>query len=339
MTTQVRPALNIRYLDTIGFTADFGGRGFHLPVDMSVRSDGRIFVMSRSSPIATLGMRIGIADLDHNFHGEFGGFGTGEGQFTRPSAIAIDSRGYLFAADEALNRITEFDSDNNYVRHWGEAGDGPGELSGPSSLAFDREGLLIVVDHMNHRVQKFTSDGRYVSQFGSYGERRCQFNYPWGIAVGPDGRIYIADWRNDRIQRFAPDGEFVGTFGESGNGERQFNRPSDVAVGPNGFIFVADWGNQRVQAFDSDWHFRESLRGQATPSKWAVEYLAANDDERRARESFRPVIETDTDDPHEVSARVESYFWDPVAVEVDAQGRLYVLETNRHRFQVYETRS
>ena len=45
------------------------------------------------------------------------------------------------------------------------------------------------------------------------------------------------------------------------------------------------------------------------------------------------------EDPHEVSARIESYFWDPVAVEVDSEGRLYVLETNRHRFQVYQTKS
>mgnify|MGYP002413487203 FL=1 len=41
-------------------------------------------------------------------------------------------------------------------------------------------------------------------------------------------------------------------------------------------------------------------------------------------------------DPSEVSARMEPYFWDPVAVELDEEGRVYVLETGRHRFQIFE---
>ncbi len=339
MATKIRPGIEVKYLNTVGFTADFGGRGFHLPTDMAVRSDGRIFVMSRSSNTATPGLRIGITDLEHNFHGEFGSHGTGEGQFISPTALAIDTRNHLFAADDVLHRITEFDANNNFVRYWGDAGNGPGQISGPSGLVFDRDDNLLVVDHLNHRIQRFTRNGEYISQFGSNGQRRGQFNYPWGICIGPDGRIYVADWRNDRVQCFAPDGEFVSMHGQSGDGEGQFNRPSDIAVGPDGAIFVTDWMNQRVQVFDSDWRFQTSLRGQATLSPWAVEYLNANDDERRAREEFQPVIDVDTDDPHEVSARIESYFWDPVAVEVDAEGRLYVLETNRHRFQVYATSS
>ena len=339
MTTQTRSNVDLEYVTTVGFTADFGGRGFHLPVNITVRNDGRVFVISRSSPTAISGMRIGVADLNHKFHGEFGSYGTGDGQFIRPAALTLNSRNHLFVADDSLNRITEFDSRNKFVRHWGVSGDRPGQLSGPSGLVFDRNDNLLVVDHLNHRVQMFTSDGRYISQIGGSGSRRGQFCYPWGIALGPDGRIYVADWRNDRVQRFAPDGEFIDAHGKPGSAEGQFNRPSDVAVGRDGFIYVADWMNQRVQVFDSDWRFQTTLRGQATLSPWAIEYLAANEDEQLARESFTPVIEVDTDDPHEVSARIESYFWDPVAVEVDAKGRLYVLETNRHRFQVYQSSS
>ena len=114
-----------------------------------------------------------------------------------------------------------------------------------------------------------------------------------------------------------------------------FNRPSDVAVDQDGFIYVADWGNQRVQVFDHQWNFHASLRGQATVSPWAQEYLEANADELDARSRFDPYIEVDTDDEHEISARVEAYFWDPIAVEIDPEGRLVVADSLRHRLQIY----
>ena len=100
-------------------------------------------------------------------------------------------------------------------------------------------------------------------------------------------------------------------------------------------MYVTDWGNQRVQVLGPDGTFLTKLRGQATLSPWSVEYLEANADELRARETYVPVYEVDTDDPNETSARIEPYFWDPVAVKLDAEERVYVLETGRHRFQVY----
>jgi DNA-binding beta-propeller fold protein YncE len=95
--------------------------------------------------------------------------------------------------------------------------------------------------------------------------------------------VYVADWRNDRIQKFTPDGQFVARFGESGQGAGQFNRPSSVAVDSEGYIYVADWGNERVQVLGPDGTFQLQLRGQATLSKWAEEFFAANPDEWQTR--------------------------------------------------------
>ena len=44
----------------------------------------------------------------------------------------------------------------------------------------------------------------------------------------------------------------------------------------------------------------------------------------------------DVDEPYEVSARTEPYFWVPVAVTTYGDDRLLVLETARHRFQIFE---
>ena len=49
-----------------------------------------------------------------------------------------------------------------------------------------------------------------------------------------------------------------------------------------------------------------------------------------------PVYVPDIDDESEISARMEPYLWDPVDVQLDEDGRIYVLETGRHRFQIFE---
>ena len=325
----------IKYLDTVGFGADIGGRGFHLPVDISVRADGRVYVIKRS-PMHRLGIRVGICDLLHGWYGEFGSDGKADGQFTGPAAITHDSNDRIYVADEELNRITVFNADGEFESKWGELGTEPGQINGPSALKVTSDGNLLLVDHLNNRIQKMTRDGQYLSHWGSKGIAEGQFNLPWGIDTDNDENVDVADWRNDRIQRFSEDGKFIDMYGSSGSDDGLFNRPSDVAVDQDGFIYVADWGNQRVQVFDRHWNFHASLRGQATVSPWAQEYLEANADELDARSRFDPYIEVDTDDEHEISARVEAYFWDPIAVEIDPEGRLVVADSLRHRLQIYQ---
>ena len=337
MTTGIRKQRQLKYIDTNGFGAAAGGRGYHFPVDFAVRKDGLIFVLSRSGQGSLSGTGISVTDIDHNWHGEFSGYGTADGEMQWGTAIAIDSTDRLFLADEKMQRITIFDSENNYVSHWGTAGSGPNEFDGPSGLAFDAENNLLVVDHKNHRIQRYTADGEYIDSFGSEGSATGQFNYPWGITTASDGTIYVADWRNDRIQRFEADGVFIDAHGESGDGDGQFNRPSSVAVDDDGFIYVADWQNQRVQVFDKDWNFQTIVLGEAGLSPWAADYINANNDERIAREAFNPYPKLDVDEPYEVSARTEPYFWVPVAVTTYGDNRLLVLETARHRFQIFET--
>lgn len=336
MATETRERKGLKYSDTNGFGAAQGGRGYHFPVDIAVRGDGRIFVLSRSAQGSLKGTGIGVTDIEHNWYGDFSDYGSDDGLIEWATAIAFDSSDRLYLADEKLQRITIFDTDNKYISHWGTAGSGPGEFDGPSGLAFDGSGNLLIVDHKNHRVQRYTSEGEYIDSFGSEGTGDGEFNYPWGITSAPDGTIYVADWRNDRIQRFTEDGGFIDAYGSPGDGEGQFNRPSAVTVDVDGDIYVADWMNHRVQVFDRDWNFQTILRGQAELSPWAAEYIDANADEKRARESFNPYPKLDVDDPHEVSARTEPYFWVPVSLAMYDDHRLLVLETARHRFQVYE---
>ena len=326
----------IRYSDTIGFNADQGGRGFHLPIDMVIRDDGVIFVASRSNTVALNIVGIQKCRLDHEFMGQIGGYGRDMGDMIGPTALALDSEGNLYLADEVLQRITIYNEDGDPRSMWGKVGDGDGEFDGPSDMVFDADDNMLLVDHKNHRVQKLTKDGDFIDKWGSFGDGEGEFNLPWGIALDPDGNICVADWRNDRVQRFTPDGEFLASYGSSGEGDGEFHRPSSVDLDSDGNIYVADWGNQRVQILDSDGNFLAKLKGEATLSKWSEEYLDAQQDEFRARSTFEPYFEVDTDDKNEIAARIEPYFWDPVTVAIDKEDRSYVLETSRHRFQIYE---
>ena len=177
-------------------------------------------------------------------------------------------------------------------------------------------------------------------QWGKAGSGPAQFNLPWGVTVDFQGNVFVADWRNDRIQKFSSDGECLVGFGESGEGDGQFYRPSAVAVDREGYIYVADWGNERVQVLGPDGSFQLKLRGQATLSRWAEEFLAVNPDEKRTREmsNLIPQLPPHLNTPHHISSQTEPYFWGPVSVKLDGRGRLYVTETNRHRIQIYQRR-
>lgn len=327
----------LTYSHTIGI-ATMQGRGFYFPADTALGKDGRLYTVNRSVEADTRGVRVTAYNLASDFFGTFGSFGRGDGQFISPTSIAVDSMGQVYVSDENTHRITVFDGEGAFLASWGVHGDRPGELNGPSGIAFDEDDNLYVADHRNHRIQKFTGDGRFQLGFGSAGSDEGQLSLPWGVTVGANGDVYVADWGNNLVQRFSPDGEFVGKYGSPGRADGQLKRPSSVAADAEGYIFVADWGNERVQVLDPEGGFVMKLRGSATVSKWAEEFLITNVEEAEARDAadLEPDVAQFGGDPHEESSHIERYFWAPVSVKHDDDGRVYVTESNRHRVQIFE---
>ena len=342
MSTQVAAGpTTLDYVKTIGLVNNGdNGRGYANPCSLAVSSDGRIFVLNRCDPPRADSIRIGICNLEEDYLAEFGdGSGDGDTQFRLPTTIAFDSRDRLHITDEYLHRVTVFDSQGVFLAKWGEHGNGDGQLNGPAGIAFDSQDNAYVADQHNNRVQRFTPDGRYVLQWGEGGTGDGKFDLPWGVAVDSEDNVYVADWRNDRVQKFSSDGRFLAMIAEPGDGAGQLHRPSDVAVDAEGYVYVADWGNERVQVFAPDGSFVLTELGRATLSKWAEEFFAANPDERETRDqsNLTPDLpEHLRATPYLISSQTEPYFWGPVSVTVDGEGRLYVTETNRHRFQIFQ---
>ena len=88
MLTTVAAGRAFDYSYCIGMYA-MAGQGFWSPRYMVVGPDEVVFVLSRG--MEELGQRITRVTLTHDFQGQFGSFGAGEGQFIWPRSIAMDS--------------------------------------------------------------------------------------------------------------------------------------------------------------------------------------------------------------------------------------------------------
>jgi hypothetical protein len=111
-----------------------------------------------------------------------------------------------------------------------------------------------------------------------------------------------------------------------------------VAVDGEDHIYIADWGNERVQVLSPEGSFLAKFRGESGLSKWGQSYFIANQDEleERQKANLEPELHlSPTVDRREESASIEKFFWGPTSVKVDDQGRLFVVESCRHRIQVY----
>ena len=328
-----------QYSHTIGFLAN-QGRGFNNPVDVAMDSQGVLYVVSRGGPELDARLhykRVTMCTVDEEYLGEFTTGGTGDGGLWWPSAIAADSQDNIYIADEALQRVSVFTKQGKLLDQWGSQGSRDGELDRPSAMAFDAEDNLYLTDSLNHRVQKFTKDGKFLAKWGEEGDRPGQFDMPWGITLDRQGNVYVADWRNDRVQKFDSAGGFIAEWDGQGGADDRFNRPSGLAVDDDGDIYVCDWGNERVQVLSPAGETLASFRGDSITSTWSRAYFEANPEEGAARlaSDLEPEVEPLGERSREISANVEKLLWGPTAVKVDSQGRIYIVDSLRHRLQVY----
>jgi DNA-binding beta-propeller fold protein YncE len=319
MLTTTAAGRTFDYNYCIGMVA-MSGAGFTFPVDFVLGPNGVIYVINRAAE--GLNQRISKCTVDHKFLGQYGSPGAGDGQFTWPMSIELDRDENIYVSDEYLQRISIFDKDGKFLGKWGQPGSGQGELNGPSGLAFDREENLYIVDSLNHRVQKFTKDGKFLATWGRPGSGQGEFNTPWGICIDRQGDVYVADWKNSRVQKFSADGDYLATFTGSDSGVGAIHRPTGVAVDSDGDVYVTDWHSHLLQVFSPDGRFITSLVGDAQQlSPWAEEYIQASPDTIKAR--------------RRVNLEPEWRFHRPVAVNVDAEDRVFVLESSRGRIQIY----
>jgi tripartite motif-containing protein 71 len=188
------------------------------------------------------------------FEGEWGSYGSGDGQFGAVGGLAVDSLGHVYAIDSTHDRVEKFDARGRFIASWGRHGSGLGEFDfgggggparPPNGAIAVRGRYAYVADTRNNRIERFRLDGSAPTTWGGKGAGRGEFSYPRGIAVTANA-IYVADDDNRRIQMFDRHGRFLRQAGSFGSGPGQFADPYGVAADRTGDVFVADDNNNRI---------------------------------------------------------------------------------------------
>jgi sugar lactone lactonase YvrE len=236
--------------ETVVRDADATRSAFADPFGIAVAADGTVLVADgvlshRIRRIATDGTVSTLAG---------GGAGMADGagaaaRFDTPSGIALDTRGVLYVADTANNRIRQVTPIGTVSTLAGQSDaglrDGPAAdalFNGPIGVAVDIAGRVYVADTYNDRI-RLIADGLVTTLTGNAAGfadgplADARFDSPSGIVMDAGGAVYIADTGNDAIRVISPDG-FVRTLGVAL--PEPLRAPVGIAVDARGVLYVTD---------------------------------------------------------------------------------------------------
>jgi len=219
---------------------------------------------------ALVSVRVAFAEEPPPFLLQWGGLGSGPGQFRSPGSIVGDGTGHVYVVDGQNHRVQKFDEDGTFIMQWGSEGSGDGQFLLPIGIAIDGAGTVYVTDGQRRSVEKFKTDGTFLGRF-STGDRPPNqvaidpmntflyytsgqfvdkytvdgaFVTSWdagvspvhsnneGIAVSSSGEVYVAAEGDNRIKVYSPLGAFLREFGTDGF--------RGVAIGPGDSIYATD---------------------------------------------------------------------------------------------------
>ena len=222
-------------------------------------------------------------------------------QLVRTYGLAFDSKGNIYAADQAVGAIFIFNPDLDLkfnvqmIRNGKEA-----HFGLINGLVMDDNDRLFVSDDSLHKVIVISPQHQEEASFGTDVLVR-----PGGMAIDKENRfLYVVDTASDVVDVFDADTyKFLRRIGTPGKKHLltdpgNFALPTNVAVDKEGDVYVTDTLNNRVEIFDADGKF---IRAFGKPG----------------------------DGP--------GHFARPKGIAIDSDGHIWVVDAVQQRVQVFDS--
>lgn len=256
-------------VDGVGANARFDS-----PRGMAVDASGTLYVADYQNhairKITTDGSVTTLAGDYRNF-GSRDGTGTAA-RFFYPYAVAVDSFGNVYVADEGNDLIRKITPDGVVTTLAGSAKEGgsadgfgsAARFNSPEGIAVDSQDNILVADTWNHLIRKITPDGM-VSTLAGKAEAQgrldgigdaARFNKPTGITVDADDNLFVTDAFGQTIRKVSSNGTVSTLAGKYADGdasdgigkEAGFFNPTGIAVDANGTLFVVESVNHTLRS-------------------------------------------------------------------------------------------
>ncbi len=124
-------------------------------------------------------------------------------------------------------------------------------------VATDSKGQVYVFQRTPHPVLVFDRAGNYLRSWG-----HGLFALPHGCRIDPQGNLWLTDVGRHQVFKYTPEGKLLAVWGVKntpGNDATHFNQPADVAFGPKGDVYIADgYGNARIVHLDAQGRYRNA---------------------------------------------------------------------------------
>jgi DNA-binding beta-propeller fold protein YncE len=176
-------------------------------------------------------------------------------QFLRVYGVAGDSKGNIYAADQAVGAIFVIDpatKEATLIRNGKEA-----HFGLINGLAMDDNDRLFVSDSKLRHVVVFNAQHQQEAIVGT-----GVLTDPGGVAIDKENRfLYVVDTEKDQVVVFDADNyKVLRTIGTTGKKHTltdpgNFSMPTNVAVDSDGNLYVTDTLNNRVEIFDAEGNF------------------------------------------------------------------------------------